>query len=107
MNMINNPILATGKVECRYTKRGQRIFIEGGKAAKAGFTRHGPYTRTITSGKIVLTVGGDRKCSGRVKNGVSSPTIDISMKQIGDFATGEKLSVTYYNGSITIERIAA
>jgi hypothetical protein len=88
-------------MKVRPTSRGQRIWIEGSKLKAAGFERGLHYTRTITDGLITLRLGdGKLKVAGKG----TSPIIDISAKQIGDFVSGEDLDVTYGHSIITIER---
>ena len=102
----------TGVVTVRPTKRGQRIWLEGGKLSRAGFKRGLRYTRTTERGIIVMSIddcyGGGFTATARAGlKGAGKgdrPIIDISAKQIGDYQTGEKLTVTYGNNVITIAR---
>lgn len=93
--------------QVKATKRGIRIWLEGKKLTVAGFHWHTTYTRTITSGRIDLTLvdGGELTTAGRLRNGKELPIIDISASQLDGFPAGTMLDVTYYQGTIIIKAI--
>jgi hypothetical protein len=85
------------------TARGFRIWLEGSRLDKAGFSRHAEYTRTITENAIVYTLGGDRKVSGRSRNNKDIPIIEYAGSKLDHFfSVGDKLTATYTTGNIAI-----
>jgi len=96
---MNQAITETQTITVRPTARGVRVWLEGDRLTRAAFVKGARYDRTITGGRItmVLNPDGKKKVSGKAK-----PIIDISAKQIGEFATGQELTVHYYTGLIII-----
>ena len=95
----------TSKTRVKRTSRNLRIWIEGQRLAKAGFTWHTVYSRKIEDGKITLTLGGDSnlKVAGRNRNGKELPIIDISIAELKGFTADQELEVTYTSGRIVIK----
>ena len=96
--------ITTGKTQVKPTARGVRIWIEGGKVAKAGFNRNTRYTRTIEDGVIVMKVdpNGLLKTAGRDRAGKELPIIDISAESLEGFSTGQDVTVEYFRNRIVI-----
>lgn len=106
--MSNSQIIATGKTKYKKTARGHRIWLEGGKLAKAGFSRNDHYTRTtgeLAGSPFVMFHREDKqttlKVAGRERNGKTLPIIDyVSSEAL--FDSGAALAVEYRQGLITI-----
>ena len=98
-------VISTGKTAVKPTKRGGRVWVEGGKVARAGFNWGTRYTRTIENGIITMKVdpNGPLKTAGRNKGGKELPIIDISMESFDGLPVNTKLVVEYYNGLIIIK----
>ena len=87
------------------TKRNLRIWIEGAKLKKAGFSWHTRYTRNIENGVITYKVdaNGELKTAGRERNGKEIPIIDLSMASIEGFQAGQQVTATFTLNKITIK----
>ena len=95
----------TGTTVVKQTKRNLRIWIEGSRLEKAGFTWHTPYLRTMEPGKITLTLGDSPlKVAGRKRGEKEIPIIDISLANMEGFTAGETVTTTFTPGKIVIQK---
>lgn len=90
------------------TNRGKsRIWLEGARLTKAGFTWQTKYQLAIGKDSINLTLGleDNRKVAGRMRNDKAIPIIDLCSNEITGFCQGcEQVEVTVNNGHILINR---
>ena len=82
---MESNIVATGKTAVKPTARGQRVWIEGGKLAKAGFQRGMKYKRVMGTGSMLLVLdeSGEYEVAGRDRNGKALP-IDAVVNDLID-----------------------
>lgn len=83
---------------------GVRLWIEGSKLSTAGFKREARYNRVINGDEIHLTLAtnGEFKVSGRSRNGVDIPIIDMSLGRHKDFPEGTRIRAVFSQGNIHI-----
>jgi DNA (cytosine-5)-methyltransferase 1 len=82
-----------------------RLWIEGAKLSVAGFVKGAHYTAEPTAAgfRLVLDADGDRKVSGRSRNGRNIPIIDITANWLEEYFTkGERLRAVFSGGVIDI-----
>jgi hypothetical protein len=93
-----------GTTKVAATKRGFRIWIEGGKLTRSGFTRGEKYFRYITPNSVIyaLDTAGPLAVAGRTRKDKDLPIIDYSGLDPAPFALGDVLRVSYGPGFITI-----
>lgn len=90
------------------TNKGKpRLWIEGVKLAAAGFRRGLMYTLRETEDSILLLRDNDgkRKVSGRTRNNVDIPIIDLSGKMLADkFGQNSRVKVVFMENVIAIRK---
>ena len=82
-----------------------RIWIEGAQLITAGFPVGSSFRVSFLSGSIVITseTTGDRKVSGRTREGVALPIIDLNTVKIAtSLGAVSRISVAMAGGLITI-----
>jgi hypothetical protein len=99
-------IMELGTTKVAATKRGFRIWIEGGKLTRSGFTRGEKYSRNITPNSVIYSLhpDGGLTVAGRVRKDKDLPIIDYSGLDPAPFALGDVLRVSYGPGFITITK---
>lgn len=85
------------------SNRGRaRIWLEGARLERAGFTAGTKFTLQNRGEKIVLKPADDgRKVSGKA----GRPIIDITGANCAPFGTGDSVAITYRSNGITIKGI--
>lgn len=91
-------------------QRGQkRIWLEGGRLAKAGFSYGEGYTTTLDMDRRMLVLEcnfmGDKQVSGRKRRGAEhhTPIVDICNADIAELVgTGGRVRVAFYPGRLEI-----
>lgn len=86
-------------------RNGSRLWIEGAKLLTAGFARGQRYNRHIEGQKINLMLHpeGEFVVSGRERNGVQIPIIDLSLGKYADqLPPGTRVRAIFQNGQINI-----
>ncbi len=86
-------------------RNGSRLWIEGAKLLTAGFARGQRYNRHINGQKIDLMLHpeGDYVVSGRERNGVQIPIIDLSLGKFSrELPPGTRVRAIFQNGQINI-----
>ena len=98
--MTNTNILATGKTAVKEHKGALRIWVEGTKPAKAGFTKGKYFTYTLAEGALIVTLSAIPCRTVSSRN-----TLDITTRELqGYFKAGDSLLVTYAENMITFRR---
>jgi len=99
--MTNSNVVATGKTGVKDHRGTLRIWVEGTKPEKAGFTKGKQFAYTLTDGALLVTLS-DVPC----RTVSSRNTIDITTRELEKyFSAGDKLSVVYSEGLITFRRL--
>ncbi len=88
----------------QYTVRSNRgrarIWIEGARLERAGFTAGAHYTISTKAGVMSLRLSDDgRKVSGKA----GRPIIDITGANCAPFITGDSVAINYRSNGITIK----
>jgi DNA (cytosine-5)-methyltransferase 1 len=88
-------------------KRGDevtpRLFFDAAYLALYGFEAGQAIGVRFAPGRVEITLGGDRKVSGRSRNGNTIPVIDVSTKQIADaFGAIGEVTVSLTPGRIVV-----
>jgi len=85
----------------RANKGKARIWLEGKRLTAAGFTQGTRYHVSHVSDGMVL--GTDPEGAKKVSGKASGPIIDLSGKGCGILATGDNVTINYFNGTIIIK----
>lgn len=85
----------------RANRQRPRIWIEGARLERAGFTPGTRYMITTKSDRISIKriAAGGRKVSGKP----GRPIIDITGANCAPFITGDPVAITYRSNAITIK----
>ncbi len=85
-----------------------RIWLEGARLTKAGFTWQTKYKTAFCGDFIMLTLDpkGDRKVSGRWRNDRAIPILDLRSSRITEFARHfEQVEAEITEGKILIKLV--
>lgn len=99
--MTNSNIIATGKTAVKEHKGALRIWVEGSKPEKAGFTKGKYFTYSLAEGALIVTLS-QVPC----RTVSSRNTLDITTRELqGYFKAGDSLLVTYSENMITFKKV--
>lgn len=88
------------------TNKGKpRLWIEGAKLDAAGFKRGQLYNVEVTDSNVFFTLDdeGNRKVSGRTRNGKDIPIIDCNLPQLYEvFGQDARVRVVFQQGKISV-----
>jgi DNA (cytosine-5)-methyltransferase 1 len=82
-----------------------RVWLEGNRLTKMGWTWHTPYTQEEHAESVVLTkdTNGAKKVAGRNKAGKDTPIIDLAGQYL-NFAEGGRVAIVVTEDTITITK---